>query len=52
VLRDNFGQYSGHHEDKAGAPAENPPDLDHKIRDVDDFIIDYIRLLKIKESKK
>jgi hypothetical protein len=49
---DNSEQYSSHIEDKTGAKAENPLDLDHKIRDVDDFIIDYIHLLKMKESKK
>jgi hypothetical protein len=49
---DNFEQNSRHLEDKAAAAEENPLDLDHKIRDVDDFIIDYIRLLKMKESKK
>jgi hypothetical protein len=48
VRADNFEQYSS---DTVGDEGENPPDLDHKIRDVDDFIIDYIRLLKMKESK-
>jgi len=52
VLADNFRQYSSGLEDKAGYKGENPPDLDHKIRDADDFIIDYLRLLKIKESEK
>jgi hypothetical protein len=51
VLTDNFEQYSSPLEDKPGIAEENPLDLDHKIRDVDDFIIDYIRLLKMKKQK-
>ncbi len=49
---DNFEQYSSQLEDKAGVGDEKSLDLVHKIRDVDDFIIDYIHLLKMKESKK
>ncbi|HEY3272248.1 MAG TPA: hypothetical protein VGJ92_00725, partial [Methanocella sp.] len=52
LLPDNSGQYALPPGDKAGAAAENALDFDHKIRDVDDFIIDYLRLLKVKESKK
>ena len=51
VMAGNSGQYSSEFEDKAGDEGENPMDLDQKIRDVDDFIIDYLRLLKMKESK-
>jgi hypothetical protein len=50
LLPDNFGQCSNRPGDNAGDKGETPADIDHKIRDVDDFIIDYIRLLKMKES--
>jgi hypothetical protein len=46
VLPDNPGRSSG-------LPGEdNSLEPVHKIRDADDFIIDYLYLLKIKESKK
>lgn len=50
--QDNFEQYSSQLEDKAGISEEKALDIDQKIRDVDDFIVDYIRLLRMKESKK
>jgi hypothetical protein len=50
-LPDNFEQYPCPLEDKAVVSGENPLDFDHKIRDVDDFIIDYLHLLKMKEAK-
>jgi hypothetical protein len=49
---DNFEQYSSQLEDKADPGDEKSLDVIHKIRDVDDFIIDYIYMLKMKESKK
>ena len=49
---DSFDQYSIQLKDKAGTSDEKALDLFHKIRDVDDFIIDYLHLLKMKESKK
>lgn len=51
-LPDNFDQYSIQLEDKAGIGEEKALSMVHKIRDVDDFIIDYIHLLKMKEGKK
>ncbi len=48
---DNFEQCSGRPEDKASNEEANSLDLDPKMRDVDDFIIDYLRLLKMKENK-
>lgn len=49
---DNFEQHSSQLGDKGGVGDEKSLDPVHKIRDVDDFIIDYIHLLKLKESKK
>jgi hypothetical protein len=49
---DNFEQYTSQLEDTAGARDEKSLDLVHKIRDVDDFIIDYIHLLKMKAIEK